>query len=592
MLTPKFLRAHFIDSTIAHSHARWLMKAIYEFWGFCVNGGDDLKSAGGFAPISGVFTVPWSGSADTSLMASGSDGFTNVGMPFFNTVNPTAFSSSYVGMHLVVWKSGSTSTDDSIYQITQWLNSSSIRVNVLEGGTPYSASMHPSFTTRSNVNYRVINFPNIINLALTYNTSSLVVQFNGAGIVNPSQRNSQCRIKMVNGELGSPFTSANSWGFAFTLSPSGTWHGPEFSSGSFASGSHPSGSQVYATGNQPFQFFPTSSVYFSGSYINLTGSVPNTSTGSLLVGHLTGTFTPISGGIPSSSFVIPGDGWVLSGTTGAIAQFSGTFDGIEGNFTLTGSFLPVAAPDRLLFSGVYAFSASGPFTSSGVFTPTGTLLPPGFYSESIGQYYGQSNNTGYMFTANTTNDDMYITLIGAHDFLLLHGKPTTTTAFGFHLEVPQRLYPAPLDPNPLAVCGWGFGGPYANSQFFGGYAMGVAMHNPPDNTLISYRGLTRRFFGNSENNSPTNGSNGRFNGAYFNQFNNKFLFMDMILSNATAGQYQLARVRMRRVRILAPIIPAFERLGNNGEWIYLHNSIMWPWDNALLPYNLFLGGHG
>lgn len=590
MLTPKFLRAHLVDSTVAHSGVRWLVKLIYEFWGFCVNGGDDLRSAGGFAPISGVFTMPWSGSADSSLMASGSDGFTQVGMPFFNTVNPSAFSASYVGMHLVTWKSGSTSTDDSIYQITQWINSSSIRVNVLEGGTPYTGSMHPAFTTRSNVNYRVINFSNIVNMALTYNTSSLVIQLNGAGIVNAGQRNSQCRIKVVAAEPASAFTNGN--GFAFTLSPSGTWHGPEYSSGSYSSGSHASGSQVYAPGSQPFRFFPTSSVYFTGSYVNLTGSVPNTTTGSLLTGHLTGTFTPISGGILSGTFIIPGDGYVLSGTSGAIAQFSGTFDGIEGNFTLTGSFLPVAAPDQLLFSGTYAYSASGDFTPSGVFTPTGTLLPPGFYSESINQSYGQSTNSGYMFNFGASSDDLYVTIIAAHDFLIVHGKPSSLQyPFGFHIEVPQRLYPMPLDPNPLAVMAWGHGGPYTTS-LNSGYGQFVTMHNPPDNTLITYRGLTRRFFGTDDANSPANGTNGRFNGAYFNQFNNKFLFMDMILANASAGQYQLARVRMRRVRILPPIIPAFERIGNNGEWIHIGNGVLWPWDNSLLPYDLFLGGYG
>lgn len=574
MLTPKFLRAHYIPVSGQHEGFRWLMKLMYEFWGFCVNGGESLRDPGGFAPMSGVYEMPWSGSADASLVASGTDGWTEVGMPFFNAVNANAFSASYVGMHLVTWKSGSTSTDDSVYEITQWLNSSSIRTNVLQGGTPYTGTLHPAFTTRTNVNYRIVNFNNITSMPLTYSTSSLVLQFNGAPLVNEGQRLSQCRVKTFAGEPGSAYSLASAGGLAFQLSPSGTWHGPEWSSGSFSSGS-----TVYASGLQPFAFLATASIVFTGSYVDLTGSVPNVTPGATLAGHLIGTFTPASGNILSSTFYLPdGVTQVVSG----VAQFSGTFAGIEGNYSLTGTFLPTAGFAQY-FSGTYAYSASG------VFVPTGTLLPPGFYSESIPQYLQGSGDANYWWD-NRFTSPAYVTFIGATDFLIMHHKGSSTAAAGFHIEIPQRLYPQSVDPNPIAVMAWGSGGPNSTSANYY-YAGGVAMHNPPDNSLMNYRGMSRRFFGTSETNAPSNGSNGRWNGAYFNQYNNKFLFMDVVLANASPGQFQTARARLRRVRILPPIVPAFERVGNNGEWLYTHSGVMWPWDNALLPYNLFLGGN-
>lgn len=582
MLTPKFVKAHYISSAGAFEGERWFFKLMYEFWGFCVNGSDNLRVPGGF-PVTGVYGMPWmgpgdspyTGSSDLSLITSGSDGFTEVGMPFFNTVNHV-FSSSYVNLYLVTWKSGSTSTDDSIYQITQWLNSSSVRVNVLQGGTPYSGSMHPAFTTRSNINYRIVDFTRIVGLALSENTSSLTFQFNGADAVNPGQRHSQARVKHFKAAPGSPYVSSFAGGVTIQISPSGTWHGPEYSSGSYSSGS-----TVYATGNQPFAFLQPSTIVFTGSYTNLTGGVANSTAGATLVGNMTGTMTlpGYQNYIHSGTFLSGG----LAVVTG-VAGFSGTLGGVEGHYFLTGTFLPSDVAAALSFSGTYHFSASG------IFTPTGTLLPPGFHSESINEYIQGSGNSSYMWNAGVASP-AYVTLIGATDFLITHYKyGASAGAAGFHIEIPQRLYPQAVDPNPIACMAYGFSGVSTTNSGYT-YSAGMAMHNPPDNTLMNYRGFVRRFFGNSDQVTPTSFANGRYNGAFYNTYQNKFLFGDVVLGNVqTSGQYQMARARLRRVRVLPPIIPQFERVGNSGEWLHIQNGVMWPWDNSLLPYNLFLGG--
>jgi hypothetical protein len=431
MLTSKFVRAHFVNTSQTATNAmRWTFKLIYEFWGFCVNGGSDLKVPGGFASsgsipvLSGAVIFPAGfESGSTVLLASGTDGFTADGMPFFNTVD-NIFSASYVGKHIVTWKSGSVSTDDSIYQITQWLNSSSVRVNVNQGATPYTASLHPSFTARSNINYRVIDFNAAANLSGFTTNDGLVLQFNGASLINTGQLNSQCRLRHNTTNMG------------LRVSPSGSW------------------------------------LPISGAFLD-----------------------------PSSETNV---NWANSGT-----------------------------------------------------------------------------GTGY------------ISLWGAQDYLIAHSRGSWNTAGSWlHVEIPARLYPQPLDPNVIIFVN------YAADQVDQTNYYNMSMMSPIDGVTRSWEMYIRNPIGGRWNitqfSSPytlRTFTNGRWNNMFFNVFTNKFIFMDGILGlTSVTTQYSLARVRVRRLRFTVPIIPTMQRIGDLGEWLHIQDGVLWPWDNALLPYSLFLGG--
>ena len=441
MLTPKFLRAHNIVAS-AHPDS-WIMRVLFEFWGFCVNGDNSLVNPGlgAFAPVSGVYQMPWT--SQTGLLQSGSDGSTVAGLPFFTSSNPNAFSSSWVNKHLVTWQSGSTSTDDSVYRITQWINSGTIRVDVSNGGTPAPISRHPTFTSRTNINYRVIDFNAVANAGgLTSQQSQLVCQFSDAGNVNPGQANSQASIVWGSPALSFNGTAGGGQGFYYVLSPSGSWG---------------------------------------------------------------------------------------------------------------------------LNSGSYSFLAG----------------------DSITLGYGAGGgNTGYWSFGNGG----YMSLWGAGDFFISHIHNTGQSASGWHIEIPQRLYPQGVDPNPIVII------PYADYSISlqdGGahYGGGIYMHNPPNNTLMRYYGFGRRVFGIDDTNSVAFAGNGRANGAWFNPFNGKFFFTDLVIGNGdNVGQYQLARVRLRRMRAVPTIIPNITIVGDHGEWLHIFNGVMWPWDNTLLNNNLFLAG--
>jgi hypothetical protein len=227
-LTSKFIKAHFVTSNITPTPAiRWLHKLMYEFWGFCVNGSDDLLVPGGFAPSASILFPPTWESGSAVLLASGSDGSTTLGGDIFTAPSINWTSGSMVGKWLVTWKSGSTSTDDSIYPITQIISSSSIRVDTNIGGTPYSETLQPAFTARPSINFRVVDFAASIGLSgFTANDDGLVFQLNAAPLVNSNQLPTQCRTR-IRTSVG-----ANLPHVGLTLSPSGTWT-PASSSGNF-----------------------------------------------------------------------------------------------------------------------------------------------------------------------------------------------------------------------------------------------------------------------------------------------------------------------------------------------------------------------
>jgi hypothetical protein len=225
MLTPKFVRAHYEPGLGGQSQSEPAMfKLSYEFWGFCVNGDNDLTGAIGSAKgfPSGGINMP-TGFERGFLHASGSDGVTHVGFPYFSSSTGNFTSSVIVGKHLVAWQSGSTSTDDSIYEILQVVNTTTLRVNVFQGGTPTSASSWvPTFSERANINYRIVDIASTAVLNFPSGVF-LVYNVNGAPDVNAGQLRSQVRVGM--NQVGS------NWGLRMSLSPSGSFNGSIFAEG-------------------------------------------------------------------------------------------------------------------------------------------------------------------------------------------------------------------------------------------------------------------------------------------------------------------------------------------------------------------------
>lgn len=235
---PKFLRAHVYKPPTSGESANKVLpgifKVLYEFWGFCVNGGNSLTVPGGFATshVTGSYIEQPTGfeSGSTVLLASGSDGYTQYGLPYFST-HTAVFSTASVGKHLVIWKSGSTSTDDSIYPIIGFRSAFSVVVDPTTGGTSVGASGSvPILTARTDINYRLVDFDAAKALTTYRQGQHMVLQFNGAADVNVGQRNSQA--KLVYRDTTTTPTSIGT--MHIHLSPSGSWDGTTFVSESIS----------------------------------------------------------------------------------------------------------------------------------------------------------------------------------------------------------------------------------------------------------------------------------------------------------------------------------------------------------------------
>jgi hypothetical protein len=246
-------------------------------------------------------------------------------------------------------------------------------------------------------------------------------------------------------------------------------------------------------------------------------------------------------------------------------------------------------------------------TTGGTFPPHVdiTLSASGTFSPLSGAaYFGDpsapiiSTNNSWAVVGGTGVGT--INLMGAQDFMFCHwgGASWTGTnaSSGFHVEIPQRLYAQQFDPNPIVALNRGSEGLNLTSATKG-YAGGWTMVHPYDSSsTASWRLLTRSLTGDFFSSVQYPGSafsgwtNGRFNEGVFNTYTNKFVLLDGVLSYPVATRWASFRVRLRRVRFVPPILSSYQRLGNSGEWLYVTNGIVIPWDGSIMPYGIFIGG--
>lgn len=218
-LTPKYLRAHAIDSTTPTQSLVWFMKVLYEFWGYCYNTPEshDIGALG--FPVGGI-DMP-AGFESGSLLHTGSSGYTVLGESIFRDDIADFTSGSLAGKHLVTWKSGSTINDDGIYKIKRIFGSSSMLVDTNHGATPYTGSLTPLFTDRSSILYRIVDFNDTATNISMLSGSSLVLEISGASTVNSGQIDPHFRVK---------FTEDAGDNIEISWSPSGSWNGSGFGS--------------------------------------------------------------------------------------------------------------------------------------------------------------------------------------------------------------------------------------------------------------------------------------------------------------------------------------------------------------------------
>lgn len=207
--------------------ARFFHKLLFEWWGFCVNGTDDLVNPGGLASVS----MP-SGFSD-QVVASGNDGTTSFGFDVFSspstnfiTMVSGSISGSLIGKYLVTWIPGSpgdAATDDGVYLIKSIEDATHIRVDIHSGGTRRLGN-HPFFWDRNNINWRIVDINQATRLPGWADGDYQVLTLQGAPTVNGGQAESQVQIfhRAPGGNEGT---------VGLVFSPGGTWNGSAFTDG-------------------------------------------------------------------------------------------------------------------------------------------------------------------------------------------------------------------------------------------------------------------------------------------------------------------------------------------------------------------------
>jgi hypothetical protein len=565
-----------------------VLKFMYEFWGYCVNGTSALTTPGGFPLVSytggglpGNFTegnpsntlasnytlptaniavnsasgfpvtgtllingtqfvtytgisgntftgcVGGSGSVTTGesvvgliYLGSGTDGATIAGSSVFSAIS-APFNQNMVGKYLVMWKQNSGLSDDAIYQITAVPSSSTIVVNPNNGGSPSGTTLHPTFNTRSGINYRIVDVVAASQINTLAPGGYIVFQLNSSAI-NPGQANSQFQVILR--QQTPPFSGTQMQNFGLVGSPSGSWNGSAF------------------TGT------PSTTVNGTQSLPTVTLNVVSTQgfpgSGTLLVGSQNVAYT----GITPTSFTgcSGGTGSQTSGTSVTEMSYNDTM--AEANATTSGS---------------------------------------GFW-----------NGTG-------NNVSGFLTMIADSDFLMLHDKSGNNGGFAspntgsiMHIETPYRLYPRNNDPNPLAIMIDGLNGFNTagnNSGIFFNYGGGFTMVGT-DSVTRNHTTLVKCLAGDGPFNGGVvggtlPGQNLNIPVVGFNPYNGTATSSECVLSTySTPGQYCLARCKLKNVRISGIYMPSYHRIGNAGQFIHLTSGVCWPWDNTILPFNLMLGG--
>jgi hypothetical protein len=216
----KFVRACDWTYTSGVSHLfNTTLRLVYEMWCYCVNGGASTTTPGGVASAAPYQNFPTNYFEGTSVLATGTDGATSASSAQSFSSASASFTSSMVGKHLVLWKPGSDSSDDSIYPIRAVPNSNTLIVESRCGGTPDPVTLRPGFTDRSSINYRVIDLAVVQPLAPA-NGNFIVFQMTPS-TVNVGQANTQFQMiyRLSGAQNG------------LVVSPGGTWNGSAFTDG-------------------------------------------------------------------------------------------------------------------------------------------------------------------------------------------------------------------------------------------------------------------------------------------------------------------------------------------------------------------------
>lgn len=196
-------------------------------------------------------------------------------------------------------------------------------------------------------------------------------------------------------------------------------------------------------------------------------------------------------------------------------------------------------------------------------------------------------------TGTSTAATGFVSMMASTDFFFAHVKSPTNSASSlyFMITTPERIYTLAQDPNLIAILvgGNALGNSTGTDSFCTSFGM-VGF----DGVTRSHQLLSRNFVGDTAgaNVGPTYTVGFNLNTLLgYQKTLSKVITADALMSvSSTAGQFSLARARMRPFKLTFSGLPPFFLIGDQGEFIHLVNGICLPWDGAILPYSFLASG--
>jgi hypothetical protein len=226
-MAKKYLRALQYTTGTNGRDVPIFMRLCYEFWGYCVNGTASLTTPGGMPTT--PTSAPVGFFEGASVLATGSDGVTHETGINFDSLSAN-FPISYIGKHITIWSTstdpsgtgtdGYDSTDNSIYRIVNVPSSTQLMLVPFSGGTHDVTTQKNNLSSRSALNYRIIDVVAASQLAIS-SGNYFVGTLSGASGVNTGQASSQFQFFLRGSSQ--PFGQFNILG-----SPVGSWTGAAF----------------------------------------------------------------------------------------------------------------------------------------------------------------------------------------------------------------------------------------------------------------------------------------------------------------------------------------------------------------------------
>lgn len=216
---------------------------------------------------------------------TGVDGSTVAGSSVFATTSTSPFNASMINKYLTTWIPGSGSSDDCVYQITAVPSSNELIINPNNGGTPSNTTLHPTFTTRTGIHYRVVDIAAASQIQGVAPGNFLVFQY-ACSNVNTGAASSQIQMFLRQGNP--PYTGTSLQTYGWVVSPSGSWTGTAFTGtpstttvGSQTVPSAPTTFTLNVNSTLGFPGFGTLNV--GGTNVLFTGITPTTFTGCTII---------------------------------------------------------------------------------------------------------------------------------------------------------------------------------------------------------------------------------------------------------------------------------------------------------------------